>query len=225
MDRIRILDGTALKLIAMVSMVLDHVGDMFFPGQIWMRVLGRIAMPLFAFCVAEGYCHTRNKGKYLTQLGIFALITELPFDLAVFGRLEFTHQNIMLSFFLAVLALMLYDAIREKMGKLWGRALGCLTVLGMSIVSILVAADYHVFAVLGVFCFYVLRGCRYPVPQAVGVGFLAVTRTIGYYIGTGLSILPLLLYNGKRGRGLKWLFYAFYPGHLLVLYLIQVIVR
>ena len=107
-----VLDGTALKLIALASMVLDHVGDNFFPGQIWMRVLGRAAMPLFAFCVAEGFCHTRNKGRYLLRLGLFALISEIPFDLVTAGEpLEFSHQNIMLTFFWAILALLCYERI------------------------------------------------------------------------------------------------------------------
>ena len=64
MDKIRkiqILDGTMLKIIAMISMVFDHVGDMFFPGLMWPRMIGRIAMPLFSFCIAEGYIHTRDK--------------------------------------------------------------------------------------------------------------------------------------------------------------------
>ena len=75
-----------------------------------------------------------------------------------------------------------------------------------------------VFAVIAVFLFYVLKNSRFFLRTGVGVAFLAITRTMGYYCTTGLSIVPLLLYNGKRGKGLKWLFYAFYPGHLLLLY-------
>ena len=145
----QVLDGTALKLIAMVSMVIDHVGAVFFPAAAWMRMVGRLAMPVFSFCVAEGFAHTRDKKKYLLRMGVFALLSEVPFDLAFEGRVGPGHQNIMLTF------------------------------------------------------------------------FLALTRTVGYYCATGRSFIPLALYNGRRGRGLKWLFYAFYPGHLLVLYAIK----
>ena len=74
MDRIQFLDGTALKVIALVSMVFDHVGDNFFPDQVWMRVIGRIAMPIFAFCIAEGFSHTRDKTKYLLRMLLIYLL-------------------------------------------------------------------------------------------------------------------------------------------------------
>ena len=96
------LDGTALKLLAMLSMVFDHVGDNFFPEQTWMRIIGRIAMPIFAFFVAEGFLHTRDRRKYLLRMGVFALVSELPFDLLTAGRLEFGNQNVMCTFFLAI---------------------------------------------------------------------------------------------------------------------------
>ena len=67
---IRCLDGTMLKIIAMISMVIDHVGDMFFPELLWLRMIGRLAMPVFAFCITEGYIHTRNRKKYLLRMGI-----------------------------------------------------------------------------------------------------------------------------------------------------------
>lgn len=82
----QILDGTALKIIAMISMVFDHVGDLFFPDLMWPRMIGRLAMPLFSFSIAEGYLHTGDKIKYLCRLGIFALISEIPFDLAFEGK-------------------------------------------------------------------------------------------------------------------------------------------
>ena len=225
LEKLRILDGTSLKLIAMISMVFDHVGDMFFPGSLCMRMIGRLAMPLFSFCIAEGYAHTKNKQRYLMRMGVFALVSEIPFDLAFESRVGLGHQNIMLSFFLAILALMVFDRIRgEGKEHAAGKTLlGILCVCAVAVLALLLRADYTLFAVLAVFLFYVLRN-RHPLLRCgVGVGFLALTRTVGYYRATGLSLIPLLLYNGKRGRGLKWLFYAFYPGHLLLLYLLKTV--
>ena len=228
---IRILDGTMLKIIAMVAMVFDHVGDMFFPNVMWPRMIGRLAMPLFSFGIAEGYIHTRDRKKYILRLGIFALISEVPFDLAFEGKIGLSHQNIMLTFFLAVLALMVFDMIRGEIREDTGKysvartILGILFVLVMAGVSLVIKADYTIFAVIAVFLFYVLKDTRFFLRTGAGVAFLALTRTVGYYCTTGLSIIPLLLYNGKKGKGLKWLFYAFYPGHLLVLYLIKMIIR
>ena len=226
-NRIKFLDGTKLKIIAMVSMVFDHVGDMFFPDLLWPRMIGRLAMPIFAFCIAEGYAYTRNKNRYLLRMGIFALVSEIPFDLAFEGTVSLTHQNIMLSFFLAIIALKLFEVIRGEKKEDTGKygvgktILGTLSVIAIAVVALLVKADYTIFAVISVFLFYVLKDARQFVRMSVGVAFLAITRTIGYYCTTGFSIIPLLLYNGKRGKGLKWLFYAFYPGHLLLLYLLK----
>ena len=229
--RYQILDGTMLKIIAMISMVLDHVGDLFFPGATWMRAAGRLAMPLFAFCIAEGYSHTRDRRKYLLRMGIFALISEIPFDLAFESRIGLTHQNIMLSFFLSILALMLYDRIRGGEGTdgaqipAWKTALGVLAVGTVAVLALLLKADYTIFAVISVFLFYALRKKHPLLRSGVGVGFLALTRTVGYYSATGLSLLPLALYNGKKGKGLKWLFYVFYPGHLLLLAGLKLLLR
>ena len=228
-NKIRILDGTTLKIIAMVSMVFDHVGDMFFPEMTWMRMVGRLAMPIFAFCITEGYIHTRDKKKYLLRMGIFALISEVPFDLAFDGKIGFSHQNIMLSFFISIVALMLFDLIRgakiESKGRysVWRTILGILVVIVMAAVAMFVKADYTMFAVGSVFLFYVFKDVNLFVRPIPGVAFLAVTRTMGYYCTMGLSIIPLLLYNGKKGKGLKWLFYVFYPGHLLLLYVIKLL--
>jgi hypothetical protein len=230
-DKLRILDGTVLKIIAMVSMVFDHVGDMFFPDVLWPRMIGRLAMPLFAFCITEGYIHTRDKKKYLFRMGIFALVSEVPFDLAFEGKVSLNHQNIMLTFFMSILALMLFDLIRGKKNEDTGRysigktILGSLVIIGTAAVAILIKADYTIFAVISVFLFYLFKDTKHFIRTGVGVAFLALTRTMGYYCTTGLSIIPLLLYNGKKGKGLKWFFYAFYPGHLLLLYLIKLIVN
>ena len=227
----QILDGTTLKIIAMISMVFDHVGDMFFPGVMWPRMIGRLAMPIFSFFIAEGFAHTRDKKKYLGRLGLFALISEIPFDLAFDGKLGPGHQNIMLTFFLAASALMLFDRIRGGNGPEGDRisvgktVLGVLAVAGIAALALLLRADYTVFAVVAVFLFYILRQKHPLLRSGVGVAFLALTRTMGYYGATGFSFIPLALYNGKKGKGLKWLFYAFYPGHLLLLAAIRHFLR
>ena len=227
----QILDGTMLKIIAMISMVFDHVGDMFFPGMTWMRAIGRLAMPLFSFCIAEGYAHTRDRNRYLLRMGIFALVSEVPFDLAFEGKVGLDHQNIMLTFFISILALKLFDRIRGEKNPESGRfsvgriLLGMLAVGAMAVLALLVRADYSLFAVITVFLFYFLSNMHHLVRSGVGVAFLALTRTMSFYSATGLSFIPLALYNGKKGKGLKWLFYAFYPGHLLVLYFLKAFLK
>ena len=229
--KVQILDGTTLKIIAMISMAFDHVGDMFFPGVMWPRMIGRLAMPIFSFFIAEGFAHTRDKKKYLGRLGLFALISEIPFDLAFDGRLGLGHQNIMLTFFLAASALLLFDRIRGGNGPEGERipvgktVLGVLAVAGIAALALLLRADYTVFAVVAVFLFYVLRQKHPLLRSGVGVAFLALTRTMGCYVATGFSFIPLALYNGRKGKGLKWLFYAFYPGHLLGLAAIRHFLR
>ena len=231
MKKYQVLDGTVLKIIAMISMVFDHVGDLFFPSLMWPRMIGRLAMPLFSFCIAEGFSHTRDRKKYLLRMGLFALISEIPFDLAFEGRIGFSHQNIMLTFFLAILALMSYDGIRggkdagAKPIPLGKTLLAWLVVAAFAVLALLLRADYTLFAVIAVFLFYALRQKHPLIRSGAGVAFLSLTRTVGYYCATGFSIIPLALYNGKKGRGLKWLFYVFYPGHLLLLAAIKAILR
>ena len=230
-DKIRVLDGTMLKIIAMVSMVFDHVGDMFFPDLLWPRMIGRLAMPIFSFCIAEGYIHTRDKNNYMLRMGLFALISEVPFDLAFEGHIGLSHQNIMLTFFMAIFALRLFDLIRGNRKEGTGKhsvgktILGTLVVIAMAVLAIFVKADYTVFAVISVFLFYVFKDINHFARTGIGVAFLAVTRTLGYYCTTGLSFIPLALYNGKKGKGLKWLFYVFYPGHLLLLYILKLVLK
>ncbi len=220
--RFALLDGTALKIIAMASMILDHVGDNFFPGQLWMRALGRIAMPIFAFCVAEGFIHTRDRGRYLRRMGVFALVSEIPFDLVTAGKvLEFSHQNILVTFFWAILALICYEKILSG-GRSAGRtALGTAVLAGAALASLPLGMDYNLLAVGMIFLFALLRNKTLPFRNLAVMAYHALLRNVGIYWFGLLGFLPLFLYNGKRGRGLKWLFYVFYPGHLLAIYLLR----
>jgi len=229
LKKFRFLDGTMLKIVAMISMVFDHVGNVFFPELIWLRMVGRIAMPIFSFCIAEGYIHTSNRKKYIFRLGLFALISEAPFDLAFEGKISLNHQNIMLTYFLSVIALRLFDLICGKINEesggysIWKIILGTLSVVTVAIIALLLKADYTYYAVIAVFLFYIFRNSIHYLRTGVGVAYLALTRTMGFYCTTGFSIIPLLLYNGEKGKGLKWFFYVFYPGHLILLYVLKLI--
>lgn len=221
MRKFRILDGTSLKLIAMVSMILDHLGDNFFSGRLWMRSLGRIAMPIFAFCVAEGFIHTRDRKKYLLRMGLFALVSEIPFDLVTAGKLlEFGHQNIMATFFWAILGLLCFEKVREKTADKLKPAAGIFVLLFFTAASLPLGLDYNLLAVGLIFLFYLLRNKSQELQIAAGMVFHTLLRNVGLYWFGLLGFLPLFLYNGQRGRGLKWLFYLFYPGHLLLIYLL-----
>ena len=216
-----ILDGTTLKIIAMISMVLDHTGDNFFPDQLWMRALGRIAMPVFAFCIAEGFRHTHDQRKYLLRLFAFACISEIPFDLVVSGKiLEFSHQNIMFTFSWAVAGLMCYEHLSA--GK--HRISSILVLLAFAAGSLFLSLDYHLLAVGLIDIYWLLRDKAPYINNAAAVLYHILMRNKGIYWFGLLGFLPVLLYNGKRGRGMKWLFYTFYPGHLLLIWFLRDIV-
>ena len=220
--RFELLDGTALKLIAMLSMILDHVSDSFFPDLLWMRALGRMAMPIFAFCVSEGYIHTCDRVRYLLRLFIFGLISEVPFDLFANGKLlEFSHQNIMFSFAWAVLGLMCIEKALEKNSPLRGRILAALILADFMIGALLMRLDYDMLAVALVSAFTLLRERPLWIRNTASAAVYAVFRNVGRAWFGLLGFVPIYFYNGKRGRGFKWLFYVFYPAHLLAIYLIR----
>lgn len=224
-SRFAVLDGTALKLIAMVCMAFDHVGDNFFPDQIWMRIVGRIAMPLFAFCAAEGFSHTHDRGKYLKRMGLFALISEIPFDLVTAGKvLEFSHQNIMFSFLWAFLCLTLYERVANGASGA-KRFFGVMILVAGVLLSVLLGLDYNMLGVGLIFIYYLLRERLLFVRNVLGMAYHLLLRNVGVYIFGLLGFLPVFLYNGKKGKGLKWLFYCFYPGHLLLIWLVRTLIQ
>ncbi|MBO4360940.1 MAG: hypothetical protein J5822_08685 [Eubacteriaceae bacterium] len=217
-----ILDGTTLKFIAMISMVLDHIGDNFFPAQTWMRIAGRIAMPVFAFCLCEGFCHTHDRIRYLKRMLLFGLISEVPFDLVTSGKiLEFSHQNIMLTFCWAMICLMCAEKILEK-GRNFRVYLGVfLTAACFMASAILLGLDYSMVAVALICVYYVLRERALWIRNTAALAVHVMLRNVGIYFWGILGFVPVYLYNGQKGRGLKWLFYTFYPGHLLLIYFVR----
>ncbi len=210
------LNTFTLKMIAIVSMVIDHVGHIFFPEAMIFRIIGRMSFPIFAYVLAEGFHYTKDVKKYLLRLGLFALLSEIPYDLAIMGSvLEFSHQNVFFTLFFGVL--MLYVMSRMK-----NMLMQYAVVLVAVFVCRFLHTDYRSIGVLLVFIFYVFRQRKAEKLLIVGLIFLGLTGGLQLY---ALLALPLIaLHNGEQGTKMKAFFYLFYPAHLLILYLVHLIV-
>ena len=207
---IQCLDSFQLKCIAIVSMALDHTGAVLYPSQIWLRCLGRIAFPIFCFLIVEGFFHTHDVRRYMGRLGVFALISEIPYDLAFRGvPLEYAHQNVFFTLLIGIGMMVLLERNREWPVK------AVIMLLAMWL-AVLIRSDYNFRGVLLIFVFYIFHESRWLAVTSGGFWNFLYQGVIQKY-GV-LSVLPLALYNGERGRKMKYFFYIFYPAHLLLLY-------
>lgn len=207
---IQCLDSFQLKCIAIVSMALDHTGAVLYPSQIWLRCLGRIAFPIFCFLIVEGFFHTHDVRRYMGRLGVFALISEIPYDLAFRGVfLEYGHQNVFFTLLIGIGMMLLLERNREWPVK------AVILLLAMWL-AVLIRSDYNFRGILLIFVFYIFHESRWLAVTAGGLWNFLYQGVIQKY-GV-LSVLPLALYNGERGRKMKYFFYIFYPAHLLLLY-------
>ncbi len=204
-----------LKIIALVSMLIDHIGMVFFPNIILFRMLGRIAFPIFAYTLVEGFIHTHNVKKYMIRLGMFAVLSEVPFDLATTGKVvEVGHQNVFFTLFLSVAMLFLFEAVKDakKQFLIVAMAVFCGRLLRL---------DYGSTGMLMVILFYYLRDRKWEKLFSVGLLILATAGFVQLF--SILALIPIAMYNEERGPNMKVLFYAFYPLHLLVLYIVKMI--
>jgi hypothetical protein len=231
------LSGSTLKIIAVVTMMIDHFASAvilrMLQNQVHdlesyntllyeynvMRMIGRVAFPIYCFLLVEGYRYTRNAWKYAFRLGIFAIISEIPFDLALFNSgMDFNHQNVFFTLFIGLLTVKCMDMIWQKYQNSvegWTASAGVI-ILGAAAADIL-STDYGSRGVLCIVIFYILRNSRL---WQVAAGNIAYVNMLEEPTAT-FAFLPIAAYNGKRGLKLKYVFYAFYPAHLLLFYLIS----
>ncbi len=230
------LTANTLKIIAVVFMVLDHLWGTIVSGNDWMTYLGRLTFPIFAFLISEGFLHTSNVKKYILRLLGFALVSEIPFNFFYGGNWFYPyHQNVMFTLLLGLLAIAVID--RAKKDK---KAKSVLLLIPISLASFIGFPDYGFWGYLTVIAFYLFRGFRFaPVlqliamilfhfvlPEGQNIVFELFERTFevpiqGFAV---FALIPIWLYNGKKGKGgkiLQYGFYAFYPVHMIILYLIR----
>lgn len=225
---IKILNRNALKIIALLTMLIDHIGFYFFPGQVVYRIIGRLSFPLFAFFIAEGVFYTGNRKKYFALLLIFALISQ-PFYSLFFGA---GKLNILFTFLFSVCAIILIEKLKNKSAKtfLFYILLFAL-ILFVLILSLRAAIDYGFLGCALPVGFYFLRDSKQKYLFFVLANALIALPVIIYnpleissynQLFATLAVPLLLMYSGENGKlNLKYLFYIFYPLHLLLLYLIK----
>ncbi|MDD3404385.1 MAG: TraX family protein [Hespellia sp.] len=228
MRKLQIFSGSSLKLIAVITMLIDHIGAAILyytvqtESEIQMyyifRNIGRIAFPIFCFLLVEGFLHTHDVKKYAVRLGVFALISEIPFDLAVTrtGNSVWLNQNVFWTLLIALLVMTGLRYVEIKIPAtqyLWQGSLYVMCIAAGCGLAYLMKTDYDYKGVFAICMLYLLRQNRIWQVIAGGLCFLWEPWAI-------LGFIPILLYNGTRGFRMKYFFYLFYPVHLLVLHVI-----
>lgn len=220
-----LLSGSALKIIAVVSMVIDHYAYYLMDGNTMtyevMRCFGRIAFPVFAFLVAEGFAHTRNRMRYFLSLMLFAVVSEVPWYLL--NGADGTH-NVMFTLALGVAALAAFERLWEH------RILCCCSILMTAWLAAWLEADYEwrgVLLIVVSYLFGIIRSMNTPIILRRMMQLLFVFPLMMHYgiIGALLACAVIFLYDGTRGfihgNVAKYGFYAFYPVHLITILIIN----
>lgn len=209
-----------LKLIACVTMLLDHIGVVFVPGYA-LRIIGRLAFPIYCFLLAEGARHTRDPLRYGLRLGLGGLLSELPFELLFFGCMTWAHQSVMVTLLLGFLAMQ------------WAKKIGnyILPLAVCFLAAEWLGTDYGGWGVAMILLFAVTGGRRYErLLQTVGLAVICwfiggLTVSLGpvrmpVEMFAVLAMIPICLYSGRkatRSPAVQWAFYLFYPAHLTAL--------
>lgn len=237
------MNGSVLKIIALVTMCIDHVGASVLRAM-WqnghpevysvyavLRHIGRVSFPIFIFLLIEGFLHTRNKKNYAIRLFIFSLVSEVPFDLAFQQTvLEWRNQNVFLTLFIGFLVIWGIATLDQKLTvseKVPLEAKQVLSVFGRvfviflgALVANLLKTDYAAIGVMAIAVGYMLRVHPVSIVQkysSIGICLVLIGGYPNSEMWCLFSLIPLFLYNNKKGKLPKWVGYAFYPCHLLIM--------
>lgn len=206
-----------LKIIACAAMLIDHIGAVFFPDWFLLRIVGRIAFPIFAFLLTQGYIHTGNLKNYFIRLGIFAVLSEFPFRLAFHSG----SHNIFFTLFIGLGTVHIVQQLKQN----W---LSKILVILLGILAQILNTDYGLYGILTIYFFYlyqkeerwrnlsfILLNVVYHIPLIPSLFIKGVEIFIQMFSTVSLWIIHQ--YNGEQGRPLKYWFYVFYPGHLFLI--------
>ncbi|MBQ9984244.1 MAG: hypothetical protein IJP29_06600 [Lachnospiraceae bacterium] len=207
------MNSFTLKMIAIITMVIDHVGYIIFPELTILRYIGRVSFPIFCFLIVEGFFHTRSHLNYLIRLIVFALLSEVPFDLAFHNTpFYWESQNVFVTLALGLFAIFCLEELNN-------RKIFILPLILIGVFALLSHCDYGIGGVLLICIFYLTK-------QTPWVRFFLVASVLYIFYNTTelyglIAMIPITFYDGKRGPAAKMIFYWFYPLHLLLLFAIH----
>ena len=223
-----------LKVLAAIFMLCDHINDAIFGQFSILNLIGRMAFPIFAYQLVQGYIHTKDKKKHLLKLLMFAIISEIPFDLIVSTISTTKYLNVLFTFFLATLGMYLSEKINNNY-------LRTIIIIGISIISHIINVDYGAFGIILIYIFYYFETnkIKNKKMKMTIITFLLcnlkylsfafnnpTSETINKYFMCGIfasfAIIFINQYNYKEGKKLKYFFYIFYPLHMIILYFIHI---
>ena len=238
-----------LKMIAMITMIIDHSGDIFNPilgaNTFYFNAIGRIAFPLFAFMIVEGYKHTSNLKKYILRLFIAALISEIPFWILVVHYMQAKSfaMNVLFTFIFGLFALYIWDFKFKKdlddknkhsisIGDIFIWILKIVLIAILVIIATLAGFDYGKTGILLILAIYLLFE-KHKIIFSLALIILSIINywdsilqstifgTIFVVTSSLIPLLFMLLYNGQKGKNTKYGLYVIYPLHLIILELIR----
>ena len=205
----------ALKIFAIIFMLIDHIGYVFFPIQNLFRIIGRLAFPIFAFQIGIGFKHTKNKEKHILLLLLFAVLSQIPFFLMCNIHLVTNTLNILFTFVFALTIIYCTDNIKSYFIKIP-------LIIILVLLTFYVKVDYGILGILlTVFLYYFSHN------KFAAFGILTGFAFFHYIINNSISqiyclisILFIWFFNGQKGTNAKWLFYTFYPLHMLIIFIV-----
>jgi len=217
-----------LKIIAIITMFIDHIGYYIFGKFSFFNYIGRIAFPIFAFQISEGYIHTKNLKKYFLRLFIFAIISQIPFILFKKAITNDFTLNIFFTLLLGLISIYIYDKSKHKI-------IAIILAILIGLLANFSHCDYGFYGVTIIFLFYIFKTSIIKSSTAfiiaTTIKYLITMIKYGFYdiylyllISTLIPILFISLYNGKKGKSTKYLLYLFYPIHLLLIYGIHLLI-
>jgi len=230
------MNSFTLKIIACFSMLMDHLGYVIIGSTSFLNCIGRLAFPIFAFQLTEGFAHTKNLKKYFLRLLIFACLSQIPFMLFT----SIFTQEIIINIIFVLLFGLLFMTVYDKYNKILGFVFGIILAVLANLLnfdygwySIAIIMIFHIFRrhkILMSLSFIIATFTKYIVP-IVDLGIFTLLNlftTINLYsllcISTCLSLIFIFFYNNKKGPDSKYFLYVFYPVHLIMLYLLNFVI-